>query len=202
MPSIDHNEIRHRILEILYKFAEQNSQSLGLDRERMQKTLQISEKLIDFNMLYLEEKGLIKLFKVTGSLWHSAQITAFGMDVIENKEKFGEQFPFIRVTIQEIHARDIYGTVVQAVESQVSFAQQVTKVFQRARKITETKTDIKASLREKTKNHLNLLEEELKRKEPDAGKIQTLWKWLKRNANWAVPTLTEIVLEGIKRAFG
>ena len=166
----------------------------------MKEILQIPEKQMDFNMFYLKEKRLVSLFEVIES-WIYARITAFGIDVIERKEKYLEEFPFIQTAIQEIHG-DVYGTVVQAVESQVSFNQQVDTVFQQARKITETRTDIKASLREEVKKHLNLLEEELKRKEPDAGKIQTLWKWLKRNANWVVPTLTQVVLEGLKIALG
>lgn len=202
MSSIAHDVIRHRILEILYKFAEKNPESIGLDRERMKEILQISTEKIDFNMLYLEEKGLVELYKVTGSLWHSAQITASGVDVIENKEKFGEQYPFIQTNIQEIHARDINAPIVQAIESKISFNQQVTTAFQQARKIIELKEDISPTLRKTIEKYVNLLETELRNKEPDAGKIQKSWNWLKRNANWVVPTLTQIVLEGMKRALG
>lgn len=200
MPSINHNEIRHRILEILYKFAQESPESFGMHKDAIQQLLKIPEKKTFFNILYLEQKGLIEVSTVIGG-WVSARITAFGIDVVENKERYGEEFPFIQTTIQEIHG-DVYGTVVQAVESQVSFNQQVTTAFQQARNITETKEGIPPTLTEEIKKHLNLLEEELKRTEPDAGKIQTSWKWLKRNANWVVPTLTQVVLEGLKIALG
>ena len=197
---VKHDEIRHRILKILYIMAQENPESLGLDKETINKILDVPEKTIFFNMQYLAEKGLISLFKGIGT-WFHARITAFGIDVVEDKEKYGEQFPFIQTTIQEIHARDIYGSVVQAVESQVTFAQQVGSVFQQARGITEAK-DIAPTLRMQIEERLNQLEEELKKTEPDAGKIQELWKWLKRNANWVVPILVSAVLEGLKMALG
>ena len=152
-------------------------------------------------MLYLEEKGLIRLHKAIGYLWYSAEITAFGVDVIEDKERFGQRFPFIQTTIQQIQG-DVYGNVVQAVQSEVSFSGKVTSAFKSARTVTDTKKDLPGDLKKEINRHLDLLEEELKKKEPDVGKIQKAWKWLKRNANWLVPILTQIVLEGIKQALG
>jgi len=199
MPSITHNEIRQHILEILYKFDEENPGSIGgLTRDRMKEVLQIPEKKLDFNVFYLGKKGLIELSKGIG-IWFYARISAFGIDVIENKEKYSERFPFIQTTIQEIHG-PVYGPVIQAVESQVRFNQQVTTAFQKAREIIATNEEVPPTLMEEIRKHLNLLEEEIKSKEPDAGKIQALWKWLKRNANWVVPTLTQVVLEGLKMA--
>ena len=197
MPSINHDKIRHRILKILYKFAQENPESLGLDKETVLQILQIPEKAIFFNILYLDEKGLVSVSRGIGN-WFYARITAFGIDVIENKEKYGEQFPFIQTTIQEIRA-PVYGNVVQAVESRVTF-NKVSTAFQQARNITDTKEDIPSSLREEIKKLLDLLEEELKSKEPDAGKIKNLWKWLKKNAKWVIPMLSHFVLEGLKMA--
>jgi len=151
-------------------------------------------------MSYLDEKGLISLSRGIGN-WFYARITAFGIDVVENKEKYGEEFPFLQTVVQEIHG-DVYGTIIQAVKSQVSFNQQASNAFQQARILTETNEGISPSLREEIQEHLNLLEKELKTKEPDAGKIQKSWIWLKRNATWVIPTLTQVVLEGLKIALG
>jgi len=194
MPSIDQNEIRHEILEILYRFDQENPSNIGgLTRERMKEILQIPEKQLDFNIFYLKEKMLVRLFEVIHS-WIHARITAFGIDVIENKEMYSKQFPFI---LQEIHG-DVYGTVIQAVDSQVNLHRQVTNVFQHAHEITNKKTDIEEDLREEVNKYLTRLEEELKKKEPDLGKIHKLWKWLKKNATWVIPLLTQVVLESLK----
>ena len=200
MPQISHDEIRHRILEILYRYAQQNPSSFGLGREAILEVLKIPEETVHFNMLYLEEKGLVRLSTVIGG-WLQARITAFGIDVVENKARFSEEFPFIKTTIQEIHG-DVYGDVVQAIKSQVTFEQQVTNVFQQARDMIKVRENIRPTLKEEIMKHVNLLEKELKRKEPDAGRIQRLWKWLRRNASWVVPTLAHVVLEGLKTALG
>jgi len=100
---------------------------------------------------------------------------------------------------QEIHG-DVYGNVVQAKDSQVAI-QQINDAFKEARSLTEAKTDISPDLKKEVKETLLALEEELKRKEPDAGKIQKSWQWLKRNANWVVPSLTQIIIEAVKSLY-
>lgn len=107
----------------------------------------------------------------------------------------------IQASIQEIHG-DVYGPAIQAVSSQVSFSQQVNDAFRQAYGMVETKGDVPPEQKEEIKKNLNLLEEELNKKEPDAGKIQGLWKWLRRNASWVVPTLVQVILEGTKMALG
>jgi hypothetical protein len=200
---LTNNEIRRYLLEILYNFAQKDTKAHfpAVSREQIQEILKISEAELNFNMVYLDQKGLVKLHRGASPDWYSAQITVFGIDVLQNKDKYSEQFPFIQTTIQQIYG-DVYGTVAQAVESQVNFDQQVTSAFKQARDMTKAKEDIPPKLMEEIEKNLDLLEEELKSKEPDAGKIQKLWKWLKRNANWVVPTVTQVVLEGMKVALG
>jgi hypothetical protein len=43
---------------------------------------------------------------------------------------------------------------------------------------------------------------EFGKEKPDAGKIQRTWDWLKENAGWVVPIISNIVIEGLKRVFG
>jgi len=44
MTSISNDKIRHRILQVLYNFAQENPESLGLDKETFQQILKIPEK--------------------------------------------------------------------------------------------------------------------------------------------------------------
>jgi dCTP deaminase len=83
---------------------------------------------------------------------------------------------------------------IQAKDSQIVI-QQINSVFQNARNITESKTEISPESKKETLSYLDSLQEEMKKKEPDAGKIQKTWNWLKRNASWVIPVLTPIVLE-------
>jgi len=201
MPSAENDEIRHRILEILHKAAQENPEAVGVDRKRMLELLQTTKEKMDFNMLYLEEKDLVELHKVYGSLWEVANITAFGTDVVENKTKYGGQFPFVQTTIQEIHG-NVYGPAVQAVQSNVNINQQISDVFKKAQDMVDSRTGLSEALKNEIRENLKLLEGELKNRKPDAGKIQRTWEWLKNNANWIVPTLTQVVLEGTKIALG
>ena len=191
------DQIRFNILEILYEDYFNNPGDIGKNKNEMQKSLALSENLLDSNILYLKEKGLIQLVSIIGSLWEFAKITAFGIDVVEQKERYREQFPFIMV--QQIHG-NVYGNVVQAKDSHVTI-QEISKAFQEASSLTEAKTDIPPDLKKEVKETLLTLEEEVKKKEPDAGKIQKFWQWLKRNANWVVPSLTSIITDVIKSLY-
>lgn len=196
---MSNNEIRSLILQHLNKLFHEEPESVGLYREKMLELLNTQENVMDSNMLYLEEKGLVRLRKVLGSLWACATITAFGIDVIENKEKYEQRFPFITVQVQEIHG-DVHGNVVQAKDSQVTI-QQIDDAFKTARDITESKADISSELKKEIQEYLSALQEEIGKKEPDAGKIQKSWSWLKRNANWVVPVLALIVSEVVKSLY-
>lgn len=61
---------------------------------------------------------------------------------------------------------------------------------------------MESSLKERIQKQLTLLEEELEKEEADLGKVQRLWKWLKENASWLVPTLADVVIESVKLAMG
>jgi hypothetical protein len=201
MSAVTDNELRHQILELLHKSAQQDPLTLGLDRARMKEHLQVPENQMDFNIFYLRDKRLIELLQCMGTPWVLAKITAFGIDVIEDKDRFKVEFPFIQTNIQQIQG-DVNAPVIQAVGSQVNFDQQVTYAFNQAQTIVESREGISPEQKEEIKEQLRRLEEELKSQEPDAGNIQKLWKWLKQNASWVVPTLTTVILEGAKIAMG
>lgn len=202
MSAATNDQLRYRMLEILYKFAQKNTGSLGLDRGSMRGLLQVPDNVMDFNISYLEEKRLIRLFLAGGEPWMSAEITAYGVDVIEHQDSFKTQLPFIQTNIQNIQG-NVNAPVIQAVGgSQVTFDQQVINAFSLANTIVEDKTGLSGEQKEEIKNYLRQLQEELGSKEPDVGKIQRLWNWLKQNANWIVPTLATVVLEETKKAMG
>lgn len=202
MSAATNDQLRYQILEILYKSAQDNVMSLGLERASMIDILKVPEKRVDFNIFYLRDKRLIELMLAGGEPWICAKITALGIDVIEHQDNFKTQLPFIQTNIQNIQG-NVNAPVTQAVGgSQVTLNQQVTNAFSQANTIVEDRAGLSGEQKEEIKNYLKQIQEELGNKEPDAGKIQTLWKWLKQNANWIVPTLATVVLEGTKKAMG
>jgi hypothetical protein len=121
------------------------------------------------------------------------------LEIIKRLENYSK-FP-IQVLIQQIQG-SVQGNVLQEGMSQVYFNQQVTDAFKRAYLQVENNADVSFKLRENVKKRLEILEQELKSNKPDAGKIQNHWKWLRRNASWVVPVITEVVIEGTKIALG
>jgi len=189
-------EIRYIILKKLYDFFHENPGSAGVSKSDMMQTLNAQEKLVDANMIYLEEKHLVKTIGTMGAIWLVANITAFGIDVIENQEKYKDQFPFVQV--QVVHGNN-YGNMAQAATgSKISIAQ-INEAFQRARDLTKAATGISKELKEQVEDNLTRLEDEIKKNEPELGKVQKTWKWLKVNASWVVPILANIVIEAMKK---
>ena len=193
---VSNDEIRYRILQTTCDAYYKDPTDSGIDRNSMTELLRVSSRLVDANVFYLEEKRLIKLQKHYGVPWAFASITAFGIDVIEKKEKYKDQFPFIQIQIVE---GPVHGPVVQAgAGSQVTITQ-IGEAFQRARDLTEAKTDISKDLKRGIQDNLTILEEEIKKDELESGKIKKIWGWLKENASWVIPILKDIILEGMKK---
>ena len=203
MTESENDQLRRRILKLLYEKALKNPNDCAAKREELISSLSVPVNLIDLNMLYLHEKKLVKIvraFFVNRNLdhWELAVITAKGIDVITHQEKYVEQFPFMQVNLQKING-PIYGSAIQAVNSQVSFSQQVTDAFKQVLDELDGSSFKSVEEKEEIKKNLKILQEEMQSKNADLGKIQKSWNWLKQNANWVVPTLTQVVIEGIKQ---
>ena len=95
---------------------------------------------------------------------------------------------------------DVNAPIIQATDSQVNFSQQVNDAFKQAYRMVENKIDVQPEQKEDIKKNLKVLEEELQNKEADLGRIQKAWTWIKRNADWLVPTLTQVISDGIQIA--
>lgn len=196
--SID-DQVRNLILETLYKAARANPTNKFLERRKMVDALRISERDLDFNIFYLEEKCLIELISAPAKPWIRAKIKALGIDVIEKPADYKQDFPFINVHVQG----STYGDIVIANNnSTVNFKKQMLDDFREAYEMIQEKADVTSEQKTEIIERAKLLEEELRKTEIDAGKIQHSWKWLKRNADWLVPTLTQVIRDGIKIAFG
>jgi hypothetical protein len=194
-------ELRRKILELFYEKALKNPNSCVVTREEVKAILSVPDNLIDLNVLYLHGKHLVKIIRMSSHHWETAVIDFDGMDVIEHKEKYVKEFPFMQVTFQHING-NVFGNAIQAVDSQVSFNQQMTDAFKQVYDKLDANKALSLEIKEETKKNLNTLEDELLSKSANLDRIQKSWTWLKQNANWVVPTLTQVVLEGIKRFVG
>ena len=189
--------VRLKILEILYNKATEGT-DWAVEREEMKRLLPISENQLDFNMLYLNDKKLANIRKLDPGNWHTTNITGKGIDVIENKQQFARELPFIQVAIQEIGGK-VYGSAVQAVQSEVVSNLQETNKFEQAYEQVR-KALISPDKKEEINANLKALEKELLKEKPNKNKIDAIWEWLKGNADWIVPAIAEIVTKALTSA--
>jgi len=159
MPEPTNDWVRYRILEILYGKATQET-DWGVTREELRKALLLEDKLIDFNVGYLHQVKLAQILLITRRAWEKIQITGKGIDVIEHKPQFSDEYPFLKTQIVQVHG-DVNAPIIQATDSQVNFSQQVNDAFKRAYSMVEGKNDIQPEQKEEIKKNLKDLQEEL-----------------------------------------
>ena len=196
--SVSDNQMLLNSLELLYKRINDDPASPGVDRAIIQATLQISPKQIDDSLSYLAERNLVALTGAASGKWTFAKITAEGIEVIENKERYANKFLFAQSSSQ-IHEED-REKVFRTVETRVSLSDQVADVFKQA---SDQVLSSKLSSGEKRKieKQLKSLEKELlKSKKADLKTIQKEWERLKKTAGWLSPTVAPVMLEGIRIA--
>ena len=86
-------EIRREILRMLYECFKEHPYNRMTSNE-LKETLNIGLKELQFNVIYLEEKGLLELQKpLEGSLFVGARITPKGIDLIEDEIQLDIVFP-------------------------------------------------------------------------------------------------------------
>jgi hypothetical protein len=86
-------EIRRKILEMVFERFKEHPYYRVTPKE-FREALKISLKDLHYNIIYLEEKGLLELQKpLEGSLFVGARITTKGIDLLEDEYKFDIMFP-------------------------------------------------------------------------------------------------------------
>lgn len=194
LTEISDAQVRRSILGVLYQAWKENKSSVG--RKELLEILKIPEMQLDVNLFYLEEKGLVKKIPhyVPITLFWYASITCQGIDVFENPELYPKEHPSLFISIQG----DNYGIISQAINSTVTFNQQVTEAFKHAYHIVESKKGLTTEQREEITNNLKTLEEEIKKKDRKKNKIEKLRDWLNENASWIMPITSQIIIEVLK----
>ena len=196
LSSLSDDEIQLAILDILCKAAQEQPRGYDFSRDDLKQVLQVPENDIDLNISYLRDRGLVELHQSRGSAWEFAEINSHGADALETKKGHKNKSRPIPANTMQVH-RNSNAPVIQAAGSKVDFSQRVSNAFKQVCKMVETKNKITSVQKDKIKKHLRLLEKELMRKEPGIGKIEQSMKWLKQNASWIVPTVSQVVVRTI-----
>jgi hypothetical protein len=191
MSGIKNDSVRLRILEILYKKAAEGG-DWTVQREEIRRLLPIPEKQLDFNVLYLRDKKLLKIHILEKGCWQATKITGKGIDIIENKPRFAEEFPFLLEGVQEKMDTRPTGSIVDTEHCDVNPYQQVPSVFEQAYEQVK-KIDILAEKKQEIEANLKALENELPKQKPNKNKISAIYEWLEGNAEYVIPIIAESV---------
>lgn len=185
---LDNKEIRRKILEYVYQKDEDRPRYMA-NRKELIDYLNIDERKVDNNVLYLEEKGYLKLLKTMGSLFFSAQITSYGKDLVEDPEQFNAEFP---ISITQNIVSNSVGTVIGDGNIQnVNIVDSFKTLYEEIEKKNPEK-------KEEITKAVKTIEDELKKDKSDKTIIQKSINFLKQNAAWIVPEAIKL----IKSAFG
>jgi len=194
------DQARFNILELLYNRQQNNPAGSGVDRAIIQDALKLSEKQLDTNMSYLEEKNLVSLVRLSGSQWTFAKINVDGVDVIENKERYADKFSFTQAVASQTSENSEVLTKTPRI--QTSFHEQLSDGFKQALDQVRV-SDLSVKEREKIEKQLRSLERELqKTPKIDLAAVQRDWDWLRKYANASTKSVSGVVLEAIKLALG
>lgn len=180
---MNNNEIRRKILEILYNNKLNNLEKGFYNTKLYEEFSNIDENIFNFNLDYLKKKYLIRSTKVLGQRYYIVRITADGIDVVEDDEKLNRLFPFINQTI-------IYnspGTVINSNNVSISIKESFNPIYQ---EINERNPKNKSEIKSK----VDELKQELEKDEINKSKVQECSKWLKKNAKWTIPMITQIFI--------
>ena len=86
-------EIRSKILKMAYERFKEHPYNRITPKE-LENALNIGFKELNYNIIYLEEKGLIELQKpLEGNIFVGVRITSKGIDLVEDECQFGIMFP-------------------------------------------------------------------------------------------------------------
>lgn len=89
-------EIRRKILEMLYERFKEHPYHRITPKE-FKEALNIGLKELNYNIIYLEEKGYVELQKpLEGNIFVGARITTNGIDLVEDEYQFDIIFPIAK----------------------------------------------------------------------------------------------------------
>lgn len=183
---MDNNEIRRKILDILYNNKLNNLEEGFYNIKLQEKFSNIDENIFNFNLNYLKKKRLIRSTTVLGQRYYIVKITIDGIDVVEDNEKLNRFFPIINQTI----VSNSPGTVINSNNVSINIQESFNLIYQ---EINERNPKNKSEIKSK----IDELKKELEKDEINKSKVQKCSEWLKRNANWTIPTISQIILATI-----
>jgi len=121
--------LRRKILEMVYERFKEHPYYRITPKE-FKESLNISLKELHYNIIYLEEKGLIELQKpLEGSIFVGARITPKGIDLVEDEYQFDIMFPLSRQEKPVMNTSHEFNTLIKDIESTDSMSHELREII-------------------------------------------------------------------------
>ena len=118
MTALTNNEIRLKILSVLQKKIFEDARDPRVYSPQIAEETGVPIQLVEYNLRYLGDKMLVDILSVSRSWGYTSRINAFGIDVLEKPENFVNDFPFLKIYIQNIGG-NVKGHAIQAEDSEI-----------------------------------------------------------------------------------
>lgn len=156
---MNNSEIRRKILEMTYGKFQEHPYNLLTPKE-LKEALNIDLRQLHYNIVYLEEKGLVELRKpLEGGVFVGARITARGIDLVEDEYRFDTLYP---------RSQDTAGVQLN-----------VFKEFDLLLGKIQAASDLSAEMKELLAEEIKEIQKELKKIEPSYGRVKSVVTLLK-----------------------
>ncbi len=156
-------EIRRKILELIYERFKEHPYYI-VTPEEFEKALNIGLKTLNYNIIYLEEKGYVELQKpLEGNIFVGARITSKGVDLIEDEYQFNIVFP----------------DGLTETSTQLAIFKEFDGLISRLESLNDTEID--KNLKDIIIEEIKEVQKELKKIEPSYLKIKNLLTKIKEN---------------------
>ncbi len=170
---MDNKQIQRQILEILNEFNHENPGYYAA-RVYLADKLNMDDKTLEKNVLHLHKEKYVDISRALGISFNSVKITDKGIDLVENQEAFnvqGSQNIVIASEDVNIIIENSFNEIYTAIES------------------------LNLENKDKIRQKVNIIQEELKKDKISKSKIKNSTIWLKKNARWTILPLAQIIME-------
>lgn len=215
-------QIRRRILQLLYEVHNRDSHG-AIEQDEFAERLNLPANRVQSNLTYLYDKKLVQLRRTsTGGrrVYHFAQITASGIDLLDDPSEFNERFP--PQVIYQYVAGDNLQVTIGDNASEVMVGKDIIKLqFGADHSLEEVSARFVASFegrsglsevdREEITVQLERLQELLRGEELDLGKVQRIKRSLieqegrpaaMTTALFSHPAVVRPIQEAVERLIG
>jgi len=199
MSSTD-DKIRYEILEILCAQKPETIFDSGeISRKRLLRALSFKPEQIDKNVSNLEARGLVKVYSTIfdDTPWSTVSITTRGIEYFEsiNIEDYS---PASNVSHQSVHVEgNVYGSIGQTLKGDVINISQISESFNEVRSLIRSNDLMSSYAKEEAIKHIDILEKEAKKENPNKDIIQRSWDWLKQNTPRFVESILTKIIAGL-----